>query len=151
MELKSKELEREIREYAREAWVIGIEAFYFPPLEEPNYIFDYTKKEGFFIDPENKWKITMNLSNVPLLINKEEYIKYFTDIILHEISHYQVIPYDGLTHAKLLRAAMKRVNHTFAPIVVNIFSDIVIDYKLFQDYPDLMIWELQKTHENFRY
>jgi hypothetical protein len=51
----------------------------------------------------------MNLANTPLLKDDQEYIDYFYIISLHEVSHYQIIPYDGLTHAKLLRAAMTKI------------------------------------------
>ena len=67
---------------------------------------------------------------------------------MHEVSHYEIIPYDGLIHAKLLKAAMKYVNPNFAPIVVNIFADLVIDTKLYKKYPDLMLWELKKGYEH---
>ncbi|MFX0009199.1 MAG: hypothetical protein ACFE9R_02685, partial [Candidatus Hermodarchaeota archaeon] len=73
---------------------------------------------------------------------------YFYAIALHEVSHYQIIPYDGLVNAKLLKAAMINVNEIFAPIVVNIFADFVIDTKLHQKHPDLMSWELIKTYGN---
>jgi len=66
---------------------------------------------------------------------------------MHEVSHYQIIPYDGLINAKLLKAAMKHVNRYFAPIIVNIFADLVIDLKLYKKYPDLMLWEAKKTYE----
>jgi len=111
-------------------------------------VFDYTHLEGFYINPEEKWRITMNLANTPVFNQDQEYIDYFYVISMHEVSHYQIIPYDGLIHAKLLKAAMKHVNQNFAPIVVNIFSDLIIDKKLYQKYSELMKWEMQKTYEH---
>ncbi|MHA1149918.1 MAG: vWA domain-containing protein [Promethearchaeota archaeon] len=90
----------------------------------------------------------MNLANSPLFKEDQEYIDYFHAISLHEVSHYEVIPYDGLMHARLLRAAMKYVNQNFAPIVVNVFADLIIDTLLFQKFPKLMSWELIKTYEH---
>ena len=147
---KKKELEhqeKKIAELAKIAWGKSLAEFYFPALETPRYIFDYTQKEGFYIDPDHKWQITMNLANTPLFMEDEEYIKFFHAISMHEVSHYQIIPYDGLFNAKLLNAAMKLVNRYFAPIIVNIFADLVIDRKLFKKYPDLMLWEAKKTYE----
>ena len=138
------ETQNALKELASLAWAKTLKDLYFPPLNEPLYVFDYTRKEGFFIDP-NRWQITMNLANTPPFTEDEEYIDYFHAIMLHEASHYQVIPYDGLTNARLLRMAMKHVKQVFAPVIVNIFSDLIIDSKLFQDYHNLMKWEIKTT------
>ncbi|MFX1443631.1 MAG: hypothetical protein ACFFHV_09480, partial [Promethearchaeota archaeon] len=140
--------DKKIINLAQMAWGKTLREFYYPPLEQPKFVFDYTHKEGFYIDPDHKWQITMNLANTPLFRDDEEYIKYFHAITMHEVSHYEIIPYDGLIHAKLLKAAMKYVNPNFAPIVVNIFADLVIDTKLYKKYPDLMLWELKKGYEH---
>jgi len=124
--------------------------FYYPPLNEPNFVFDYTHTEGFYIDPEHKWQITMNLANTPLFTDDEEYIDFYHAISMHEVSHYQIIPYDGLINARLLKAAMKYVNQNFAPIVVNVFADLIIDTKLYQQHPELMSWELKKTYAHIK-
>ncbi len=133
---------------AKKAWERAIREFYYPPLEEPNFIFDFSHRESFYIDPQQKWKITMNLAHSPVFKYDWEYEDYYFAILLHEVSHYQVIPYDGLTNAKLLRAAMKHVSASFSSIVVNIFADLVIDYRLFQKFPRLMEWELFQTWNN---
>ena len=145
---KFSQKEERIIEFAKSAWARTMAEFYFPPLNEPNYVFDYTHKEGFYIDPDHKWQITMNLAETPLFKNDEAYVKYFHTISMHEVAHYEIIPYDGLIHAKLLKAAMKYVNQNFAPIVVNIFADLVIDTILYRKYPDLMLWEAKKTYEH---
>ena len=92
----------------------------------------------------------MNLANTPPFTEDGEYIDYFHAIMLHEVSHYQIIPYDGLTNARLLRMAMKHVKQVFAPVIVNIFSDLIIDSKLFHDYPELMKWEIESTFNYVR-
>ncbi len=151
MRAKNKDLnlkERKIIKLAEIAFNKALAEFYFPPLNDPNYVFDYTHLEGFYIDPEYRWQITMNLANTPLLKDDQEYIDYFFIISLHEISHYQIIPYDGLTHAKLLRAAMTYVNQNYAPIVVNIFADLIIDTKLYQKYSTLIEWEMVETYKH---
>ncbi|MFX0058884.1 MAG: VWA domain-containing protein [Candidatus Heimdallarchaeota archaeon] len=139
--------ESKLISFAKTAWEKASRDFYFPPLNEPRFVFDYTHLEGFYIDPENKWQITMNLAQTPLFTEDREYINYFYAISLHEISHYQIIPYDGLINAKLLRAAMKYVSQSFAPIIVNVFSDLIIDTKLYKKFPNLILWELQKTYQ----
>jgi hypothetical protein len=140
--------EQHVLELAKIAWSRTQKEFFFPPLDMPNFIFDYSNLEGFYIDPQDKWKITMNLANTPIFIEDQEYINYFHAISLHEVSHYQIIPYDGLINAKLLKAAMIQVNENFAPIVVNVFADLIIDAKLYNKNPDLIYWEISKTFAN---
>ncbi|GAH03639.1 unnamed protein product, partial [marine sediment metagenome] len=142
--------QKKITELAKDAWALTLKEFYFPPLNEPNYVFDYTHLEGFYIDPENKWQITMNLANTPLFKEDQEYIDYFHSISLHEVSHYEIIPYDGLIHAKLLGAAMKHVNQNYAPIIVNVFADLIIDTKLYEKYPNLITWEVKSTYKHIK-
>jgi hypothetical protein len=149
VETKTKRHQKEKKtiQLAKIAWGKALKEFYYPPLNDPNYVFDYTHKEGFYIDPDHKWQITMNLASTPLFRDDNEYINYFHIISLHEVSHYQIIPYDGIINAKLLKAAIKYVNQNFAPIVVNVFADLIIDMNLFKKYPDLMLWEAKKTYE----
>ena len=138
--------EQHIVKLAKIAWSRTQQEFFFPPLDMPNFIFDYSNLEGFYIDPQDKWKITMNLANTPIFIEDQDYINYFYAISLHEVSHYQIIPYDGLINANLLKAAMIYINENFAPIVVNIFADLIIDAKLYKKNPELIYWELTKTY-----
>ena len=142
------EKEKKTIELANIAWSKTLKEFYYPPLNDPNYVFDYTHLEGFYIDPEHRWQITMNLANTPILKDDYEYINYFFIISLHEVSHYQIIPYDGLTHARLLRAALTQLNQNYAPIVVNIFADLIIDTKLYRKHTSLVEWELTKTYKH---
>ncbi|MFX1302163.1 MAG: hypothetical protein ACFE9X_02275 [Promethearchaeota archaeon] len=144
------EKERKLIELAKIAWGKTLKEFYYPPLNDPNYVFDYTHLEGFYIDPDHRWQITMNLANTPIFKDKNEYIDYFHIISLHEVSHYQIIPYDGLINAKLLRAAIMNVNENYAPIIVNIFADLIIDTKLFQKYPNLIMWEMRVTYQHIK-
>ena len=112
MSAKSRDLsskESRIKKLAKVAFNKALAEFYYPPLSEPNFVFDYTHFEGFYIDPENQWEISMNLANTPLFNDDQEYIDSFHIVSLHEVSHYQIIPYDGLINAKLLRAAMENV------------------------------------------
>ena len=148
---KGKELNKreiKLKELADIAWSKTMVEFYYPPLNPPRYIFDYSHLEGFYIDPDHQWQITMNLADTPIFKDEDDYISYFHSISMHEVSHYEIIPYDGLIHAKLLKAAMKYVNQNFAPIVVNLFADLIIDKKLYKKYPNLMLWELQQIYEH---
>ncbi|TFF83755.1 MAG: hypothetical protein EU552_02755, partial [Promethearchaeota archaeon] len=147
-EQKFKSKEERLLHYARVAWNITMRDLYYPPLNEPHYVFEYSKNEGFYIDPAHKWQITMNLANSPVFIDNNDYINFFHAITLHEVSHYQIIPYDGLINAKLLQAAMKHVNENHAPIIVNLFADFIIDKKLYLRYPQLISWELKTTYKH---
>jgi hypothetical protein len=147
-DLSSKE--KKIITFAQKAFNKTLAEFYFPPLNEPNYVFDYSNKEGFYIDPIHSWQITLNLANCPVFLSDDDYIKFFYAITLHEVSHYQIIPYDGIINAKLLRAALSHTNETFAPIIVNLFSDLIIDKKLYMKHPKLISWELKTTFKHIQ-
>ena len=69
---KYSEKEKRTIELAKIAWAKTLKEFYYPPLNDPNYIFDYIHLEGFYIDPEHQWQITMNLANTPLLKEDQE-------------------------------------------------------------------------------
>ncbi len=145
-----KQQEQRLIKLARKGWNRALEEYYYPPLDEPNFIFDYTHQEGFYINPGDRWRITMNLVNTPMLYDDDDYVDLYYILALHEISHYQIIPYDGYINAKLLRAAMQYVNQKLAPIVVNIFADLVIDKILHLKHPDVMAWELQHTYTRLK-
>ena len=45
---------------------------------------------------------------------------------------------------------MKHVNQNYAPIVVNIFADLVIDTILYKKYPELIKWETEITFKHIK-
>ncbi|MFO7794541.1 MAG: hypothetical protein ACQERB_13100 [Promethearchaeati archaeon] len=145
-----QENENKLIDLAKKGWNRSLREYYYPPLNEPHFVFDYTHREGFYIDPEERWQITMNLANTPLFSNEQEYIEFYYIISLHEISHYQICPYDGYIDAKLLKAALKHVNQNFAPIVVNLFADLVIDKITYSKHPQLVSWELRTIYEHIK-
>ncbi|HMF32001.1 MAG TPA: hypothetical protein VKK79_11325, partial [Candidatus Lokiarchaeia archaeon] len=129
---------------ATEGWEEAIADYFYPGLAKPKLVFDPTRTAGFFIDTQ-EWRVTMNLLQVPTFISDEDTRAYIRGISQHEIGHYDLCPYDGLLDAKLLSAAMKGVPEYFAPLVVNIFADLVIDTTLFQRFPDLTVWRTQEA------
>ena len=59
MSAKSKDLnikEKKIIKLAKIAFNKALAEFYYSPLNNPNYVFDYTHLEGFYIDPEHRWQ-----------------------------------------------------------------------------------------------
>ncbi|MHA1704934.1 MAG: hypothetical protein ACTSUX_02510 [Promethearchaeota archaeon] len=143
--------EKNLIKFAREGWSKAIQAYYFPPLDEPRYVFDYSLAEGFYIDPNANWRVTMNLASAPPFSHQDDYINFFHAISMHEIGHYQIIPYDGLIHAKLLKAAIKHLSPDLAQISVNLFADIVIDTILYREHPFLMKWEIEAYFSHLIY
>jgi hypothetical protein len=90
----------------------------------------------------------MNLANTPGIYLDQEYSDYFFSLSLHELSHYVYCPFDTATNFRLLAAAIQGgINKFYAPMVVNIFSDLVIDWRNHQQFPEIMNWELKKTVE----
>ena len=49
---KLNQKEQHLIELAKIAWDKTQRAFYYPPLDLPNFVFDYTHLEGFYIEPK---------------------------------------------------------------------------------------------------
>lgn len=142
------EQEEKLLEMGKQAYYKALAHFYYPTLPDPDFVFDYSRKIGFFINLET-YRITLNLANTPNIYLEHEFADYFFSLSLHEISHYIYCPYDTLTNLRLLAAAIKGgVNKYFSPIVVNIFADLIIDQKNHDEFSSIMNWELIKTTEN---
>jgi hypothetical protein len=136
-----------IYDIAEQAYLKALQTYHNPTLPNPVFLFDYSKEKGFFINNQT-WEITLNLANTPNIHLDKEYLDYFYALSMHEIGHYDYCPYDGLTNMKLISSAIKGgVGKHFAPVVVNIFADILIDTRLYEKYPDLMVWEFKKESE----
>jgi hypothetical protein len=139
----SEEDERKLL-IARDSWDSSLVFFHTPAIPNPRFLFDNSRTLGFFIETTS-WQTTMNLANSPQLVLDKEIFDYYHALALHEISHYIVCPYDILTNARLLKSALKHVSPRLAPIVVNIFADLLIDLKLYKKKPKEMLFELQQS------
>ncbi|OLS15445.1 MAG: hypothetical protein RBG13Loki_0936 [Promethearchaeota archaeon CR_4] len=139
----STTFEESLERIAWDAWDEAIADYYFPALAKPKLVFDSTHREGFYIDTQ-EWRVTLNLLEVPPFVGEKEIHDFLHSISQHEIGHYDLCPYDGLTAATLLSAAMKKVSETFAPLVVNIFADLVIDTQLWGRFRELTEWRLRE-------
>ncbi|MDF1539089.1 MAG: hypothetical protein P1Q69_09305, partial [Candidatus Thorarchaeota archaeon] len=62
---------------------------------------------------------------------------YIRSICHHEIQHYLVCPYDGVTNGMLFAAARKHLPDSVAMFVCNVFADLVVDSKLLKRFPTL--------------
>ncbi|MHA1718901.1 MAG: vWA domain-containing protein [Promethearchaeota archaeon] len=142
------EEEERIYDIGKIAYNNALSYYFIPSLPDPELIFDYSRTKGFYIDTFS-WRITLNLANTPFLHLEQEFLDYFFSLSLHEIAHYVYCPYDNITNLRLLAAAIKGgISKYFAPMVVNIFSDLLIDYRTHKEFKDLMEWELKITTEN---
>ena len=142
--LKLSEIDEKKLLLGKEAWDKSLQFYHNPAIPSALFIFDKSKFLGFFIDM-NTWKTVMNLSNSPQLILDKEILNYFNALALHEISHYVVCPYDILTNARLVKAALRHVTERQTAIVVNLFADLHIDMKLFRQKPEIMEEEFRST------
>ncbi|MHA1109536.1 MAG: DUF58 domain-containing protein [Promethearchaeota archaeon] len=128
----------------RDAWDGALHDFHTPAIPDPTFAFDKSKIIGFFIDLES-WATMLNLSNAPTGLSEKKLYDFYNVLSLHEISHYVVCPYDAVTNARLIRAAMKHVHERLSPLVVNFFADLVVDMKLFRKKPKEMEFQLRET------
>jgi hypothetical protein len=128
----------------KDAWDGALRYFHTPAIPDPTFAFDRSKLIGFFIELDT-WVTTLNLSNAPTGLKDTQMYDFYNVLSLHEISHYVICPYDAITNARLIRAAMKHVPNQLSNIVVNFVADLIVDMKLFRTKPKEMEFQLRET------
>ncbi|MFW9767830.1 MAG: hypothetical protein ACFFF9_03605 [Candidatus Thorarchaeota archaeon] len=126
-------------EVARRAWNQALIDFYHPPLPEPQ-IENKAEASSFFYIDSGTWTVHLNVAGVPPYMDANEAEPYLRSVCHHEIQHYLLCPYDGVTNGLMFAGARKNVNDATAMFVCNMFADLVVDSKLLKRYPSL-------THE----
>ncbi|MFX1605977.1 MAG: hypothetical protein ACFFDD_08710, partial [Promethearchaeota archaeon] len=121
---------------AQRAWQLALIDFYHPPLPEPEIENVIEATSFFYIDSEN-WTVHLNVAGVPLHMDANEAEPYLRSVCHHEIQHYLLCPYDGVTNGLMFASARKKVNDATAMFVCNMFADLVVDSKLLKQYPAL--------------
>ncbi|MFW9834035.1 MAG: hypothetical protein ACFFEK_08585, partial [Candidatus Thorarchaeota archaeon] len=121
---------------ARRAWTQALIDFYHPPLPEPE-IENIQEAASFFYIDSQSWTVHLNVAGVPLHMDANEAEPYLRSVCHHEIQHYLLCPYDGVTNGLMFAAARKKVNDAAALFVCNLFADLVVDSKLLKQYPIL--------------
>ena len=123
-------------EVARRAWEQALIDFYHPPLPEPE-IENMSEAASFFYIDSESWTGHLNSGGVPHHLDANEAEPYLRSVCHHEIQHYLLCPYDGVTNGLMFAAAKKKVNDATAMFVCNLFADLVVDSKLLKRYPTL--------------
>ncbi len=123
-------------EVARRAWEQALIDFYHPPLPEPE-IENVPEAASFFYIDSESWTVHLNTAGVPLNMDANEAEPYLRSVCHHEIQHYLLCPYDGVTNGLMFVAARKKVNDATAMFVCNLYADLVVDSKLLKRYPSL--------------
>ncbi|MHA1576788.1 MAG: vWA domain-containing protein [Candidatus Thorarchaeota archaeon] len=127
---------------AKRAWSLAIADFYHPPLPEP--VIEYSEDAtSFFYITSNDWTVHLNTAGVPLNLDSNVAEGFLHSICHHEIQHYLLCPYDGVTNGMMFSAARKHLNDSMAMFVCNIFADLVVDSALLKRFPAL-------THERIK-
>ena len=62
---------------------------------------------------------------------------YLRSVCHHEIQHYLLCPYDGVTNGLMFAGARRKVNDATAMFVCNLFADLVVDSKLLKQFLSL--------------
>ncbi|MFW9981088.1 MAG: hypothetical protein ACFFE3_04115 [Candidatus Thorarchaeota archaeon] len=123
-------------EVARRAWGEALTDFYHPPLPEP-IIENTTDASSFFYIDSDSWTVHLNTAGVPLYMDANEAEPYLRSVCHHEIQHYLLCPFDGVTNGLMFAAARRKVNDATAMFVCNLFADLVVDSKLLKRFPAL--------------
>ncbi|MHA2162070.1 MAG: hypothetical protein ACXAEB_00980 [Candidatus Thorarchaeota archaeon] len=126
-------------EVAVRAWVQALSDFYNPPLPDPE-VEHMEKASSYFYIDSTTWTVHLNTAGVPLHLDANESEPFLRSISHHEIQHYLVCPYDGVTNGLMFSSARRHVNDQTAMLVCNLFADLVIDASLLKRFPRL-------THE----
>lgn len=140
---------------AKEGFQRALSDFHYPPIVEPEIIFDKKEEDGFFIDPEN-WKVHLNVNAAPSHLQKrEELVHFFRLISRHEIGHYMIAPYNTVTSLKMIIEAERVLtDRRIAILVANLVADIVDDVtrsEIFECDPILLDgWILTDLHTKGR-
>ncbi len=116
-------------EVARRAWDQALIDFYHPPLPEPE-VENVADASSFFYIDSDTWTVHLNTAGVPLYMDANEAEPYLRSVCHHEIQHYLLCPYDGVTNGLMFAGARRKVNDATAMFVCNLFADLVVDSKL---------------------
>jgi hypothetical protein len=125
-----------LMEVARRAWDQALIDFYHPPLPEPE-IENVQEAASFFYINSESWTVHLNTAGVPLHMDANEAEPYLRSVCHHEIQHYLLCPYDGVTNGLMFAGARRKVNDATAMFVCNLFADLVVDSKLLKQFLSL--------------
>ena len=127
--MKKEKLNKEtLIEIARDMFNKALEDFFYPPISEPRIIYNPRGRDGFYIDPENDWKTTLNVNLVPKNLTLDEVKMFLRFVSRHEIGHYIICPYDLVTSILIISAAKKVVkSYEIAMFIANFFADVIDD------------------------
>ncbi|MFW9910286.1 MAG: hypothetical protein ACFFEF_17145 [Candidatus Thorarchaeota archaeon] len=129
---------------ASRAWARALSDFYHPPLPEPTIEYNESAASYFYID-SNNWTVHLNTAGVPLNLDSNDAEPYLRSICHHEIQHYLVCPFDGVTNGMMFAGARKHLPDPVAMFVCNIFADLVVDSSLLKRYPSLTHSRIQTS------
>ncbi len=121
---------------ARQAWSQAISDFYHPPLPEPVIEHDEKASSFFYID-SGSWTVHLNTAGVPQSMDAETAEPFLRSISHHEIQHYLLCPFDGVTNGMMFSAARKHLPDDLAMFVCNVFADLVVDSFLLKRYQNI--------------
>jgi hypothetical protein len=100
-----------------------------PPLKYPIIINDPKSPVNFGITLE--WQVMLNMAAIPSWLEgiaAIEWLRLFP--IYHEVAHYAVCPFDGITHARMMIKvidAWKSALSDECLFIINFFSDIIVN------------------------
>lgn len=119
---------------ASRAWNHALSDFYYPPLPEPVIEHVVDASSFFYIDSAT-WTVHLNTAGVPLHLGGIEAEAFLRSVCHHEIQHYILCPYDGVTSGMMFAGARRHLNNQLAMFVVNLFADLVVESSLLLRYP----------------
>ena len=134
--------DNELKKIALDEFHRALDDFYNPFIPEPNILHDPKRVIGFYIDPQDDWKITLNVAELPGFLNDPIETRLFLrEICRHEISHYMICPSDAVTNILMISSARKIAKDPeLGNLIANIVTDIIIDVERNKLFPGEPIW-----------
>ncbi|TFF84781.1 VWA domain-containing protein [Candidatus Thorarchaeota archaeon] len=126
----------QLNSVARRAWDMALGDFFHPPLPDPVIEFSADAANFFYID-SSTWTVHLNTAGVPLHIGDSQHQPFLRSVCHHEIQHYLLCPFDGITSGMMFNAARKHLNDDLAMFVTNLYADLVVESSLLTRYPSL--------------
>lgn len=126
----------ELISLAKRAWDLAVRDFFYPPLPDPVVEFSSDAPSFFYID-SSTWTVHLNTAGVPLHLRIEKSEPFLRSVCHHEIQHYLLCPFDGITSGMMFSAARRYVNDELAMFVTNLYADLVVESSLLRRYSSL--------------
>ncbi|MHA1716332.1 MAG: hypothetical protein ACTSXP_11870, partial [Promethearchaeota archaeon] len=136
-----------MKRYIKEGWEEALYDMFNPNIPDPIISFNENYLEAFYIDV-NDWTVHLNMAHAPVNWRDPKEIQMFARAISqHELGHYTIAPYDGVTNARMFQEASKIITAEHAAIACNVVTDLIVEHHLSTRFKELSEWCFSRLAE----